>query len=380
MFSVKSINSEEVLLDSGECNGNRYRIYFKSWDENLRWSVAVNDDIFESQTSAPGINLAACLTDNELSIGWWSELSSTFKANVLLFSDESAYVLQLASKHQCIFELVEARPALLALLLFNTEGQEALIAVASQAQREILPILGMSASKKVLKVLSKYSCERFDRPQIDRLLEFLRANPNSDALQHEALITDATIKVATAHPWLISTVLWRSICHLERVKRKSFISLIDDCLMLAATLGVENEKRVISSLKGLEELQALHDRWVLRVNSKTIEDIPVEEYEMAFHLFPLPDIDGIEAIKNRGELSEEGITLKHCIGAYFDHIFFGWYCAYRVTKPQRATIGLKLAEDGSFTLDQIRGHKNAKVSKDTSDFITTWLKRGKYEQ
>ena len=269
---------------------------------------------------------------------------------------------------------------MLAFLLFNTNEQEALIDAASKAQREILQMLGVSASKRMLKVLSKYSCERFGRPQVDRLLEFLRSNPNSSAFHHEVYITDATVTVASVHPWLISTVLWRHICHLEEVKRNSFISLIDDCLMLATAIGVDHGKRTISFTKGLIELQELHDRWVVRVNAKSIEDISADEYDTPFHFFPLPDIDGIEAIKNQGELSAEGITLSHCISSYFQRINLGWYCAYRVTKPERATIGLKVADDGSVTLDQIRGYKNAKVNKDTSDFITTWLKRGKYEQ
>ncbi|MFS1424404.1 PcfJ domain-containing protein [Shewanella sp. 10N.286.48.B5] len=380
MFTVKLVIREELLLDTEECNGNRYRVVFKSWDENLSWSVAVNDEKFEPQSTPPGINLAACLADNELSIGWWNELSSAFKSNVLQFSDESAYVLQLASEHKGIYDLVAVRPALLALLFFNINGHEALIATASKPQRDILQILGMPESKRSLKVLSKYSCERFDRSSMDRLLEFLRSNPDSDAFQHEAYITDVTVRVANAHPWLISTVLWRGVRNLQKVKRKSFISLIDDCLMLASALSIGNEKRVISSLKGLEELQALHERWVTRVNAKSIEDIPVEEYDTPFHFFPLPDVDGIEAIRNRGELSVEGITLAHCISSYFERIQLGSYCAYRVTKPQRATIGFRVDADGNITLDQVRGYKNAKVNKETSDFITTWIKRGKYEQ
>ncbi|MCB5226637.1 PcfJ domain-containing protein [Alishewanella sp. 16-MA] len=375
MFLLTLENNGDILLDTGECQGSRFRVVFKSWRQHLCWSVAVNDEAFESQTIAPGINLAACIEESQLSIDWWNALSQPFKANVLLFHEQSAYVLQLASRSRYVFELVETRPILLALLMCHSDDSATLINAAAKPQRKIGAMFGLPPTKNLLKFLNKYTCERFNKHALLNLLNFLRQPKHCQVLQHETTYTDATIVVALEHPWLISSPLWRRIQLSKKVKRKSFLNQIADCLMLAETLGINLPQRIIRNLSGLTDLQQLHDRWVIRVNAGTIADIPHAEYANQFCHFPYPNSNGIEAIKSQGELSEEGILLSHCIRSYLNLIMAGQYWAYRLILPdERATIGFKRDEKGAIILDQIRGYKNALVSQQASDYVSQWLK------
>jgi len=80
------------------------------------------------------------------------------------------------------------------------------------------------------------------------------------------------------------------------------------------------------------------------------------------------------------QLQQEGRRQQHCVAAYHQDIVKGAYFVYRVLKPERATVGIKIkyAADSKVTLqiDQLRGNRNNRVSPATKEAVLNWFQQG----
>lgn len=119
-------------------------------------------------------------------------------------------------------------------------------------------------------------------------------------------------------------------------------------------------------INSVSELLRRHDRMVEELNKLKVGQ--------NIH-FPNPPIQGNEAIQHIStmhELAEEGKVQKNCIVSYDDKILTKSVFAYRVLKPERATLSIR-KNKGTWEIDQLQCAGNTSVSGETAEFVSRWL-------
>jgi len=96
------------------------------------------------------------------------------------------------------------------------------------------------------------------------------------------------------------------------------------------------------------------------------------------YLKPLPEapIAGnsqIQAISNYRQLVSEGKEMKHCISTYYSRVMIGHYFAYRMSTPERLTIGIEI-EGNTLRLDQVKAYRNGDASEESWEIVREWMK------
>jgi len=65
--------------------------------------------------------------------------------------------------------------------------------------------------------------------------------------------------------------------------------------------------------------------------------------------------------------------MHHCVASYTARVLDEKYYVYAMTEPERLTIGLKIAANGVWVIDQIKGRRNASPDKTSVDLVEHWL-------
>lgn len=96
-------------------------------------------------------------------------------------------------------------------------------------------------------------------------------------------------------------------------------------------------------------------------------------------VFPIPPISGtpeIVPLRTADEVWNEGKLQRNCVGLMEAKIFEIHkllYYAYKVLSPERATLTLKRASDGSWKIDQLKQEGNWPVHAQTTKLVQDWL-------
>ena len=144
--------------------------------------------------------------------------------------------------------------------------------------------------------------------------------------------------------------------------------LLKDTTSMALRLDLEVDQD-INLCANTHTLRLLHDRMVKVLNQLAIDDLP-------FITFPEPPLlgnDDIIPITNNKQLHHEGANLHHCVATYEVGVLRGDYYVYSVMAPERATLGMRISEDGSVRIDQLKKAHNQKPSQDMVDSVRAWL-------
>jgi len=76
-----------------------------------------------------------------------------------------------------------------------------------------------------------------------------------------------------------------------------------------------------------------------------------------------------------GQLVEESRHQHNCVGGYAERVVGGKVFIYRVLKPERATLSLRLGADGGWEIEQLLRACNQPVSPATALAVQRWLAR-----
>lgn len=164
--------------------------------------------------------------------------------------------------------------------------------------------------------------------------------------------------------------------------------LYDDALDLARALGldVHEGEALLRRLPSVKRLRALHDRWTSRLNAQFPErarqrlldpdplsfgDDDAADNE-ALPDSGLAETRDIQAIRTVGEVRAEGHEMEHCAGAYVDRCRRGESFIFRVLRPSRATLEVRLRE-GRPAVAQLKGPRNSEAPPETTASVERWL-------
>ena len=145
-----------------------------------------------------------------------------------------------------------------------------------------------------------------------------------------------------------------------------------DAVRLGRALRIENAARYVSDCQNWRALRMLHETWTHRLNN---EQRARERARLALP-FPPPPVPGtsdILPIDTESELLTEGGIMHHCVGGYGHAVRAGASYIYQVLKPERATLEIRLAQNGEWRIAQIKAYCNAEVAGKTRNSVQRWL-------
>ena len=143
---------------------------------------------------------------------------------------------------------------------------------------------------------------------------------------------------------------------------------IRDIRMMCKMLECENPERKLFAMKSAFQIRKLHDKIARELSKKEKETI-IAHYGENFPPSPLRETKYIEYISNVGDLLEEGLVMRHCVGEFVYQALRGDIFIYRIHAPERATMAVQRSADGEFRIEQVKLYRNGKACKETWEFL-----------
>jgi competence protein ComGF len=139
---------------------------------------------------------------------------------------------------------------------------------------------------------------------------------------------------------------------------------------LAGVLGHRQISILMSKFENMSELEKFS-----RKLDKRVQHRKIHKYELVLHHAEYPihrskDNDHIKPIENTEQLSTFNILYRDSIQAL---ILDDQYCAFKMSYPERALIGVELKGGSLPKLHQVRKNEFQEASMDAQEFARSWL-------
>ncbi|MDO6620140.1 PcfJ domain-containing protein [Shewanella sp. 6_MG-2023] len=358
--------------------GFDYDLELHSWQQKLQAFRVFGTKPKERLEGGLGLGLNL-ITQFSSGDEWLAQIPKQYLAVTNTFSEHEYQLLWLAANSQQAAQLLLMRPLLLVLICeqYPIDNDKAL-SLSHLGQRDILKELGYDNAKATLKFIDKFTL-KFER---DVELKFLKKLLDKTmcrykVFKHHQTINYLTISLDNRYPFLTCTKLGHAIANDKSIKRGSLRACLADTIALGLALGINEPANRIGQLSSFDELEGLHQRWIdLRNDIDRLESRPVDA-DVQYPQFIASEPNFV-AIDNYDALIHEGMTQKHCIAVYHNRIVSGHYFAFKMERPQRVTIGVKVNKRiGMLELDQISGIRNAIATNETREIVYMWFERVK---
>lgn len=283
-------------------------------------------------------------------------------------------MLSLALGNRAAEDMLLDRPTILWLLLHEVpalmNAGESYSALLSNPAKSQLARLDLPPEKRVSRLIEKIRLSRFEKARIAAIKSLLRAEKRQ-ALTHARKINERALEVLSRYPALMGTPLAGAILHAEGQDQEEFCDVFYRLQRLGQRLGQsEDFLRRATSRRSLPSLR--------RLEAQLTRQWPLEILSAPLPAFPPPPVDapsGAVAIRNHLGLWQEARDQHNCVYDYRDRIIAGEYCVFRLTQPERATLGVNIDARGKLQLDELKGPWNREVHPDTLRHVLHWLER-----
>ena len=362
-----------LKIDFSEYLGHSCSVQISDWKHGVDWFSWIDGKIVKSKNIMDelGIPLRVICSTKGASL-WVSSIPSGVLKKVLkyemIFNKYVFQLLYFISHYQYALDLFNETPILIYLILHTSQKnrypEQKIVSLFGMKRIRILNECGLSASKSRLKTLNKLRFQRFGLSDLKLVAESLNLE-NISYLNHLMKIDLELLRFILRNPQFIGC---RLINKYDGWAWSEFNNYFSDVFRMAADLGIDDAIEIVASLDGLDGLIKYHDRLVENLNKLSPSTEPLIEY-------PPPPFVGTESIvpvTNSIELAEEGKLMHHCVRSYHRDIFYGKYYVYRILRPERGTIGLRLNEN-KILIDQVHLSHNRQPSRDTLELINEWL-------
>ena len=229
-------------------------------------------------------------------------------------------------------------------------------------RRELLAFLvGHPVPQASVNVIAKIPHQAIEPETVSNLM-LTPHQPFGKCLQHRRTFTPALVRVA-ANPWhwpFLTSSLLHEIGdhpgHFDHADPESALELIAGKLWrLGGPDCSEDFPRFRSAAeirKFLRQFTPLHD---LMPTSLALPD------ETPLPAPPVPGDADILPLTSIGAMREEGRVRRNCVGEEWqiERARAGQCHAYRMLRPERATIMISPDADGNWNIEDIRGYANA---------------------
>lgn len=356
--------------------GYNYDIQISHWNDGLTAYQRYANGTLVPLEGGIGIGLnfiEDCIEKEQ----WLSSIPKLLLTNSSLFPDHQFQMLWLASNSINAKDILAIRPVILAMICerYPIDNDKALRLV-ELGQRQIMVHLGFASTKSALKFIDKLDLTYERTSEIFHVMKLLDVRTSHfKRFSHYSRINFPCLSLDNTHPFLTGTHLGRSVAETRNTTRLKVTLCIQDTLLLGLTLGVQDPMSLIINLKTYQALIDLHDDWVERRNALRLKEMIPVDAEIPYPIH-LQNVECVERIIDYYDLCKEGEEMHHCISVYHDSISRGRYVAFRLSNPERMTIGLKVVPNKIFPyeIDQISGLRNKIPSEETRKFVFDWLK------
>lgn len=305
-----------------------------------------------------------------------AEIPARVRALVRPFRSRDWTMLRLANGcGDPYLELLESTPALAFALaagrvpgsLYRCAGVSAQL---RRRQRDTAARLGFPPSESTVHLLRKIPRTTLSR----RVLVYLRQALAIDGIRMRMchlprlnasvlrILCDPELSGAAAHPFLVE------VGSRRRDDRRAHAAWeLKETVELLRRMDAHPQ--VFTSMNQVSEV---HARCVERLGGAAARSWISSSGE--FPSPPLPEVDGLEAIRSAPDLSVEGREMNHCVASYSADAATGRMYFYRMLRPARATVALRFT-GSSWRLSDVRGPSNAEPGHAVREAVRAWLRR-----
>lgn len=158
------------------------------------------------------------------------------------------------------------------------------------------------------------------------------------------------------------------------------LQVFNDTMRMLHALAGAHPRADTARIESPARLLELHDRLArdyaqlraLRAGAAAGSRIVHLSREVPPPIAPMP---WMRPITNLTELLREGAEMHHCVAAYESQIAARRYYVYAIEHPLgRATLGIRLEEDGIWSLAELQGARNGPVSRIIHTEVAAWLR------
>ncbi|MGF1685424.1 PcfJ domain-containing protein [Photobacterium japonica] len=355
--------------------GFHFSLVIHPWQDGLTLERHYHDGTIEALEGSIDFSLSQ-IAHSPGGVHWVNTIPDHLIDLVEPYPDLGVYMLSLAATNRRAKDLLITRPIMLYFICqaYPLDREQA-IALCQFGQREILHMLGFASSKGALRFLDKIDVtfnSRSTHTQVTRLLHPIAERYRY--FNHYPTINEHALQLDMLLPYLTGSKLAHGLTQTSLKNRVRLPTLLNETVQLGLRLGYEAPMDILGQLDSVEAVIQLHDNWVQRRRANEYVPCPT-------HNSPYPVVftgnEHIEPITHYFALREEGETLQHCVEVYHSRILKGEYLAFKMTAPERMTIGIRiiLRDDAPpfYDIEQIKGLKNKAPKDATIKAVYQWL-------
>lgn len=343
-----------------------------NWSQGIRWTLHYEKETEHGRwhQEAP-LPLAYILSCPEYR-PWVQTIPDSVLQKIKPYSENEFSLLYLCSRYASVYELFLSNPTLVWLLLRQAKAQHwdtsDIVQLSQQKRTHIAQVCGLPASPLAVKIVQRLKFKKFGISALE-MIQQLFYTLDYRRLSHVQRIDELLIQLLVQFPRLQGSRLVSS--YQPGLWPYRIFSKIADCQRLAEQLGNQDCFNLIGHCKNPLQLQELHDRLATRLNENSDKNPGLKAVDYAPP--PLPGTATIIPITHSEDLRAEGRQMEHCVAAYHTDITKGYYYVYRITYPERATLGLILNPGEKPCIDQLQGVRNQLLTKETYDYVKEWF-------
>ena len=367
---LSHLGDDHMVIDFNELFNYPSQVMFSYWHKGINWLLSVNGEkeSHEYLEEAP-LPLEIIATRAEYK-SWYDAIPQEIIDRIGPYKNSEFAILYLTSRYAAAYELFIDQPTLFWLLINKAKqdnwSEGAFVNHLQQKRTVLLKICQLPSQRSALKLIQQLKFERYSVAEyviIEKLLNI----PDYAKLNHIKIIDKPLIKLINRYPEMVGTRLINNY-HPDDWQ-VGIYDLLTDIYRMVAGLGTANVTHQIGQCRTYRNIQTLHDRLVDEFNQLKTGTLPDVTYQDP----PFLGTEHIIPITNSKELIIEGKEQKHCITSYHPSIFNKQYYVYRVTYPERATLGLTLKNGFKPEFDQLKLKRNFSVSNETKLYVLSWL-------
>lgn len=358
-------------------SGITWRNEFESEDDCTENIIEAHKDPFESSL------FPIEFIDHEMLKPWREHIPDDLLRLLRCYKGNAFGMLMLCSRYSHVYELFQNDPTVFWLVFTHAQqhgwSEVQFVATCRLKRIDQLKACFLPARKSAIKLLRKLKFKQFTKQEYDLVVQLF--NLDFEKLNHRTVIDQNLAKFLVDYPALVHSQL---IQRWERNDFKPLSMLVNDIERMSCRLHLDTDTTLgqISHCTDMRQIQVMHDKLVKQLNDY-LQRIAANnrfkriDSDAPFPPPPIPGNQHIVSITDLKTLQEEGIELQHCVAGYDFDILEGRYYVYRVTAPERATLGIKIYRTRTQTLglriDQLKGFQNQTVSNETKKAVLTWF-------
>tara|TARA_B100001964_G_scaffold28206_1_gene28568 strand:+ start:371 stop:2041 length:1671 start_codon:yes stop_codon:yes gene_type:complete len=332
------------------------------------------------QLSLPFIVQEDFWENNEPVNRFMEKIPGNIRNKVGQFKDKHFEILRLISHSNHAHDLLKCSPALLYALAASHKFRRAncknffskAVQYARKKKKDIAGWLGLSASKRSVKIINKIPINEVEIDLLLRLRKILKSNNKEamKALSHVPRINKTIIEFVSNPETLhhVSGNLLANVLMPQKNKSDSIYNYFEDVLRMARIVRPNYRNMRFNTLR---ELKFTHDNLVREINEhKKLKGL----LKYKFPDPPLPGTRDIVPLSNPRELISEGLSQKNCIASYASKVSKREVFIYKILFPERATLSLA-RRSNSWKVGELKAACNRKVRSETSEYVFGWYQK-----